>query len=115
MKHVGEKAFEHADGEVHWIENSNLKVKLRPDDGYKHIENIRREVKRKGYKIEGRSKESLLHLSIYGKAKSGLKAYMRLGALTKDLKKGISAGANYFFSSQSDHEKNNEASEKRQG
>jgi len=114
LKHVGEKAFEHANGEVHLIENSSLKVKIKPDEGYKHVENIRKEVKRRGYKTEGRSKESLLCLSIYGKAQSGLKAYMRLEALTKDLKNGISAGAAYFFSSKNGKMKTEEASERNQ-
>jgi len=104
LKKVGQKAFEHAGGQMHVIEKSNIKIKIRPHDGYKQIESIRRELKRKGYKTEARTKEGLFYRAVYGKGRTGLKSYLKLGALSRDLKKGIAAGTAHFFSTE-EHKK----------
>lgn len=98
LKQIGKKAFEITDGKTYLIPNSNIKMKIKPLNGFKAYENIKDEAEKKGLKAkEGRSKEKLLFFSVYGKVNSGLRAYVNLGAYNKELKEGISAGISRFF------------------
>jgi len=97
LKSVGKAAFESAEGEVYLIPESYIKMKIRPEGGFRAYENIRDVIKRNGLKTKNRCKEELLYLSVYGKAKSGLMAYINFGAYKKELKKGLSAGMSKYF------------------
>lgn len=99
LKHIGERAFKLADGKVHHIDNSFIQIKIRPRKGYQAYENLCAEIKRKGLKTKRRSKESLLFVSLYGKGKKGLKAYIKFGAYNKEFKAGLRAGIKQFFMS----------------
>lgn len=97
LKRIGEKAFEIADGKVFSISDSYIKIKIRPHNGFRADENVREEVERKGLKTGNRSKEELLFLSVYGRRRKGLMAYVKVGAYNKDILKGISAGVLRFL------------------
>lgn len=97
LKRIGEKAFEIAEGKVHLIPGSYVKIKLRPDEGFRAYENVKAEVAKKGRKTSGRSKEELLFVSVYGRSRRGLKAYVKLGAYNQELMEGLSAGVLRFL------------------
>jgi len=97
LKRIGEKAFEIADGKIFSIPDSYVKVKIRPHNGFRAHENVKAEVQRKGFKVSGHSKEELLFVSVYGRPRKGLMAYVNVGAYNKELMEGISAGVLRFF------------------
>lgn len=97
LKKIGQAAFAVADGRAYPIANSYIKVKIRPQKGFRACENIRAKVQKKGLKVTGYSKEQLLFLSVYGQAAHGLMAYVNFGAYNEELLKGLSAGALRFL------------------
>lgn len=97
LKRIGEKAFEIVDGKVFSIPDSYIKIKIRPHNGFRAYENVKEEVERKGLKIRGHSKEELLFVSVYGRPRKGLMAYVKVGAYNKELLEGLSAGVLRFL------------------
>lgn len=97
LKRIGKKAYSTARGREHCIAESSLKVKFKPRGGYQSYENICEDVKKKGSNVKGRSKEELLFMSVYGKPGRGLRAYMNLGAYSREIRQGLSAGISKFF------------------
>lgn len=97
LKRIGKEAFDIADGRAYAIENSYIKVKIKPEAGFKALENIRDMVNKQGIKTEGFSKEQLLFLFVYGQAKQGIMAYVNFGAYNKELLKGLNAGILKFL------------------
>lgn len=85
LKKIGDVAFEMADGEEIMIPMSPIRIKIRPDKGYRDIENIRMEVRSKGFDVERFSKEELLFLNCYGEPKSGILPYINWGAYNIEL------------------------------
>jgi len=97
LKRIGEKAFEIADGKVFSIPDSYIKIKVRPHNGFRAYENVKEEVERKGLKIRGHSKEELLFMSVYGRPRKGLMAYVKVGAYNKEILEGLSVGVLRFL------------------
>lgn len=99
LKRIGVKAFEMADGEVFSVPNSDIKMKMRPQNGFRAYENIKAEVAGHGSDISDCSKEELLFMAVYGVPKKGLMAYVKAGAFNKELLEGLRAGVQRFFMS----------------
>jgi hypothetical protein len=97
LKKIGEEAFDIATGKTYKIKNSYIKLKIKPKAGFRAYENIRDKVEKKDFKGEGLSKEELLFVSVYGRPKRGLTAYVKAGAYNKELLKGLSAGVLRFL------------------
>jgi len=97
LKKIGEEAFGIATGKSYKIKNSYIKLKIKPKAGFRAYENIRNKVEKKGLKRDGLSKEELLFVSVYGRPKKGLTAYLKAGAYNKELLKGLSAGVLRFL------------------
>jgi hypothetical protein len=97
LKKIGEEAFDIATGKTYKIKNSYIKLKIKPKAGFRAYENIRDKVEKKDFKGEGLSKEELLFVSVYGRPKKGLTAYVKAGAYNKELLKGLSAGVLRFL------------------
>ena len=85
LKKIGDVAFEMANGEEISVPMSPIRIKLRPDGGYRDIENLRVEVRSKGFDVERFSKEELLFLNCYGEPKSGILPYVNWGAYNNEL------------------------------
>jgi broad-specificity NMP kinase len=99
LKKIGEEAFDICKGKSYRINNSYIKLKIKPKNGFRAIENILRKVKKKGLKAKGLCKEELIFLCTYGKAAKGLRAYVILGAYNKEIFDGLSAGVLRFLMS----------------
>jgi hypothetical protein len=97
LKKIGEEAFGIATGKTHKIKNSYIKLKIKPKTGFRAYENIRDKVEKKGFKKEGVSKEELLFVSVYGRPRKGLMAYVKVGAYNKEILEGLSAGVLRFL------------------
>lgn len=97
LKEIGDKAFAICDGTPHNISDTNIKVKIKPKDGFKSYETILCELAEMGISPEGLSKEQLLFLSIDGKAREGLKAYINTKAYNEELISGMRAGLRELF------------------
>lgn len=84
LKQIGDAAFEMADGEEILIPMSPIRIKIKPKDGYKDIDNLRMKLRSKGFDVERFSKEELLFVDCYGKPKSGILPYVKFGAYNND-------------------------------
>ena len=91
MKRIGDAAFEMLDGEEIRIEGGPIRIKLRPEEGYRDLENLKTPLEAKGLDVEGFSKEELLFIYTYGNAQSGLSPYIKLGAYKNEILSGIHA------------------------
>lgn len=91
LKKIGDAAFEMADGEEIIIPMSPVRIKLRPKDGYKDMENLRMILRSRGVDVEGFSKEELLFIYCYGKPKSGILPYVKFGAYNNEILSGAYA------------------------
>jgi thymidylate kinase len=84
LKQIGDAAFEMADGEEMRIPMSPVRIKIKPKDGYKDIDNLRKKLRSKGFDVERFSKEELFFVYCYGKPKSGILPYVNLGAYNNE-------------------------------
>jgi hypothetical protein len=85
LKAVGHKAFSVAAGECIAVENSFARVKIRPEGGFRCLENIEAELLAKGLSSKGLNKEQALFLCVEGKARKGFSAYLNPHAYDKEL------------------------------
>jgi hypothetical protein len=67
LKAVGHKAFSVAAGECIVVEGSYVRVKIRPEGGFRCLENIEAELLAKGLSGKGLNKEQALFLCVEGK------------------------------------------------
>ena len=90
IKKIGDAAFEVADGEEIRIPMSPIRMKLRPPDGYRVIENLGTILASRGLDLNARkySKEELLFIFCYGKPRSGILPYVRFGAYNREILSG---------------------------
>jgi len=93
MKKIGDTAFEMLGGEEIRIEGSPIRIKIRPEEGYRDIENLKTQVQEKGFAVEGFSKEELLFVYCFGKPRSGLTPYINIGAYKNEILSGIYTAA----------------------
>ena len=90
IKKIGDAAFEMADGEEIIIPMSPIRMKLRPKDGYRDIDNLRMILRSRGLEVEISPKEELLFNYCYGEPKSGILPYVRFGAYNNEILSGVS-------------------------
>jgi hypothetical protein len=85
LKAIGHKAFSVAAGEYIAVENSFARVKIRPEGGFRCLQNIEAELRAKELSGKGRNKEQALFLCVEGKAKKGFGAYLNPHAYDSEL------------------------------
>lgn len=85
LKAVGSKAFSVAAGECIAVEDSFVRVKIRPEGGFRCRENIEDELLAKGLSSKGLNKEQSLFLCVEGKTRKGFSAYLNPGSYSKEL------------------------------
>jgi hypothetical protein len=91
LKAIGDLAFEMAAGEEIRIEQSPIRIKLRPKGGYRDVENLKDKLKADGMSVTGLSKEEMLFLYCYGRPQEGILPYVKLGAYNDDILSALSA------------------------
>ncbi len=101
IKKIGDAAFDMADGEEIMIPMSPIRMKIRPDEGYKNIENLRMELRSKGFDVERFSKEELLFINCYGKPKGGILSYANWKAYNDELLSAAYASLRWAFTKNS--------------
>jgi len=94
LKAIGLKAFSTAAGEYIPINGSFARVKIRPEGGFRSLENIERELLAKGLSGSGLSKEQKLFLCVEGRSASGFGAYINPHAFDREL---LNALATFFY------------------
>jgi hypothetical protein len=85
LKAIGDKAFSVAAGECIAVEESFVRVKIRPEGGFRCLENIEAGLVAKGLSSKGLKKEQALFLCVEGKARKGFGAYLNPHAYDKEL------------------------------
>jgi hypothetical protein len=91
LKEIGDAAFEMIAGEEIRIWQSPARIKFRPADGYRDIENLAHRLEAMGQHVQGFSKEELLFLYCRGKPERGIAPYVKPGAYNRELLSGLSA------------------------
>jgi hypothetical protein len=98
LKAVGHMAFSMAAGECITVKDSFVRVKIRPEGGFRCLENIEAELLAKGLSSKGLNKEQALFSCVEGKARKGFSAYLNPHAYDKELlltlTQGLSRTAN---------------------
>jgi hypothetical protein len=92
LKHIGDVAFEVAAGEEIRIPDSPVRMKIRPNGGYRSVENLISRLKAARLQEENLSKEEMIFLHCYGEAKKGIRPYLKLGAYNREILAGLLAG-----------------------
>jgi hypothetical protein len=89
LKKVGDAAFTVADGEAIIIPLSPIRMKIRPRNGFRDIENLRAKLSSKGLDVERLPKEELLMIDCFGQRtfwpQSGIFPYVNLGAYNREI------------------------------
>ena len=85
LKSIGNKAFSVADGECIALKNSFARLKIRPENGFRCLENIEAELLAKGLSSKGLNKEQALFLCVEGTARNGFGAYLNPHAYDAEL------------------------------
>jgi hypothetical protein len=85
LKSIGNKAFSVAEGDCIAVGNGFTRIKLRPENGFRCLENIQAELLAKGLSSKGLNKEQALFLCIEGKARKGFGAYLNPHAYDTEL------------------------------
>ena len=91
LKKIGDAAIKMADGEEISIPKSPIRIKLKPKDGYRDIDNLRMIMRSRGLDAEGLSKEEMLFAYCYGKPNSGILPYAKFGAYNDEILSGVYA------------------------
>ena len=63
---------------------------MRPNGGYRDIENLKDRLEARGLDVEGFSKEEMLFIYCYGEPKEGIFPYINTGAYKKEIFSGLS-------------------------
>jgi hypothetical protein len=88
LKKIGDTAFEMLDGDEINIAQSPIRMKLRPQKGYRDIEGLKNRLREEEFDVDGFSKEELLFIYCYGKPQSGVAPYVKFGAYNKEIFSG---------------------------
>lgn len=97
LKRIGRVAFDLCEAPVMALSGSRLLVKFRPDGGFRAEERLWSRLVNSGHDPHGLSKEEMLFLLLYGKAKSGVTAYLRTDAFHEEILQGVIAGMEEYF------------------
>ena len=105
LKRVGDMAFRCADGEETSILSNDqgndgdesmglgsLRIKFRPETGFREQSRIQDELRRQGFEDEGYAKEEALFLCAQGVRRSGFRAYLNVHLLDKELLTAVNDG-----------------------
>lgn len=84
LKLVGDKAFEICSGESYNVPNTNIHIKIKPENGFGAEENITAELARHGIAVGGPDKEQMLFLCADRGAREGLSAYTHADGRNKE-------------------------------
>ena len=85
LKKIGDAAFEMADGAEIRVPLSPISIKIKPEGGYGDMDSLRMKLEPKGLNVDMFSKEELLFMDCYGKAKKGILPYINWGAYNNEL------------------------------
>lgn len=91
LKEIGDAAFKMIAGEEIRIGQTPVKIKFRPDDGYRDIEKLKSRLEAMGRDVEGFSKEELLFIYCHGKPQRGIAPYVKPGAYNQEILSGLFA------------------------
>ena len=91
LKEIGDLAFDTIAGEEIGIGESDVKIKFRPNYGYRDMEKLKSRLAAMGRDVEGLSKEELLFGYCYGKPQRGIAPYVKPGAYNREILEGLSA------------------------
>jgi len=93
LKRIGDKAFSLTDGKAISIPDSYVKIKIRPETGFRDRGNLDAELATKGItRKESLTKEEALFLCVDEKPKSGFSAYLTTRAYEKDVIRALHKG-----------------------
>ncbi len=92
LQKIGRVAFDVCDGTQVPVPECSLVVKVRPPGGFRAVENLVARLQAAGHHQEGMTKEQMFFLLVYGKPRSGLRAYFQPGAYNEELLCGLLAG-----------------------
>nr|AFZ77005.1 hypothetical protein ALPM_00010 [delta proteobacterium ML-1] len=108
LKRVGDMAFRCVDGEETSIPctdtgndgngsmepmgQGRLRIKFRPETGFREGARIQDELRRHGFEDEGYTKEEALFLCAQGVRRSGFRAYLNVHLLDKELLTAVTGG-----------------------
>ena len=90
LKAIGDTAFAMADGKEIRIAGSPIRIKFRPRDGYRDLENLRNRLEARNMCVDELFKEEMLFTYCYGKPQQGIFAYLKPGAYKEDVLSGLS-------------------------
>jgi hypothetical protein len=79
------------EGEEIEVAKSPIRIKLKPESGFKDIEKIISALHKKGFDTDNLSKEELLFMYCYGTTQTGFFPYLNLKAYNDEIIAGISA------------------------
>jgi hypothetical protein len=97
LKKLGAKAFSLADGPEISLENSFVRIKIRPDSGFNAMGNLVSELHNKGFNdstIKGLNKEQQIFLLEEGHEKKGFMAYVDPRAYEQEFLSALADGVN---------------------
>ncbi len=89
LKTVGDAAFDMLDGNTISMEGSRIKLKRKPENGYRDLDELKIRLWNRGIDTEGLSKEELLFIYCYGDSRNGIKPYLKLGAYNEEIFSGL--------------------------
>ena len=95
MKLVGDVAFGLCDGEVIEI-GGGPKLKLRPPQGYRMLENTERLARQRNLDIAGLNREAQILMLVSGRPRQGLRAYLNQNEMHRGLAAAAGAAVNYL-------------------
>ncbi|UCD58352.1 MAG: hypothetical protein JSV16_04345, partial [Candidatus Hydrogenedentota bacterium] len=97
LEKIGKLAFHLCEGEPISVPGSSLLMKIRPQGGFRAIENIVGRLRAAGHDAEGMGKEEMLFLLAFGKPRSGTMAYFLPGAYKEEVVRGLMAGLRRYM------------------
>lgn len=89
LKQIGDAAFSMLDGEEIRIPGSSVRMKQRPSPGYRDLDELKMRLWSMNVNTERFNKEELLFMYCYGKPKSGIRPYLKLGAYNREIFSGL--------------------------
>lgn len=95
LKRIGDKAFALAEGALISLDNSFVKIKIRPDTGFKVMANLANALQDKGVNDAARTglnEEQQLFLLVEGLPRKGFMAYLNPHAYEKEFFSALSEG-----------------------
>jgi len=93
LKRIGDEAFFSAAGETLVTPDGNVRIKIRPEGGFRVNERLLRELRARGMDAGGFNKEEALFLCVDGAPKKGFKAYLNPHAFDSEVAGALAESA----------------------